>query len=60
MGAIAASAILDGLTPGALAVNVSLGEGTSRTQGLFIEMFVTAALVLSILMTAAGMSFKSR
>lgn len=53
VGAIVASAILDGLTTGPLLVNVSLGAGTSRTQGLFIEMFTTATLVLSILMLAA-------
>ncbi|WWC95726.1 hypothetical protein V866_002592 [Kwoniella sp. B9012] len=53
VGAIVASAILDGLTPGALAVNVSLSNGTNRAQGLFIEMFTTATLVLSVLMLAA-------
>ncbi|WWD20213.1 hypothetical protein CI109_104689 [Kwoniella shandongensis] len=53
VGAIVASAILEGLTPGSLAVNVGLGLGTSKTQGLFIEMFTTAALVLSVLMLAA-------
>ncbi|OCF34309.1 hypothetical protein I317_04170 [Kwoniella heveanensis CBS 569] len=53
VGAIVASAILDGLTPGPLAVNVGLGLGTNRTQGLFIEMFTTACLVLSVLMLAA-------
>ncbi|WVR08139.1 hypothetical protein IAU60_005185 [Kwoniella sp. DSM 27419] len=53
IGAIVASAILAGLTPGPLSVNVGLGFGTSRTQGLFIEMFTTAALVLSVLMLAA-------
>jgi len=53
VGGIVASAIIDGLTPGSLSVNVALGGGTSRTQGLFIEMFTTAALVLSVLMLAA-------
>lgn len=54
VGAIVASAILDGLTPGPLMVGVSLGAGTRPVQGLFIEMFTTSALVLSILMLAAG------
>lgn len=54
VGGIAASAILSGLTPGPLQVSVSLGQGTTRTQGLFIEMFVTAALTMSVLMLAAG------
>lgn len=52
--AIAASALLDGLTPGPLAVGVGLGQGTSIAQGLFIEMFTTAALTMSVLMLAAG------
>ncbi|WVQ95968.1 hypothetical protein IAU59_003067 [Kwoniella sp. CBS 9459] len=53
IGAIVASAIVDGLTPGPLSVNVGLGLGTNRTQGLFIEMFTTSCLVLSVLMLAA-------
>jgi aquaporin related protein len=56
VAAIAATAILSGLTPGPLAVTVSLGQGTTRTQGLFIEMFTTAALTMSVLMLAAGKS----
>ena len=55
VGAIVASAILDGLTPGPLNTGVALGQGTNRTQGLFIEMFTTATLVMSVLMLAAGM-----
>lgn len=54
LGGIIAAAILNGLTPGPLAVGVSLGQGTNRAQGLFIEMFTTAALTLSVLMLAAG------
>lgn len=54
IGGIVAAAILDGLTPGPLAVAVSLGSGTNRTQGLFIEAFATAGLVLSVLFLAAG------
>jgi aquaporin related protein len=56
VGAIVAAAIIDGLTEGKLSVTCTLGNGTSRTQGLFIEMFGTAALVLSVLMLAAGKS----
>ena len=56
VGGIVAAAIVDGLTPGELTVNTTLGQGTSRTQGLFIEMFCTSALVLSVLMLAAGES----
>lgn len=53
LGGIVASAILDGLTPGPLAVAVTLGSGTSTAQGLFIEMFTTSALTTSVLMLAA-------
>lgn len=53
VGGIVASAILDGLTPGKLAVSVTLGSGTNRAQGLFIEMFTTSALTMSVLMLAA-------
>lgn len=56
VGAIVASAILLGLTPGTLSVNCALGFGTNRAQGLFIEMFITSALVLSVLMLAAEKS----
>jgi aquaporin related protein len=33
LGGIVASAILDALTPGPLAVGVALGQGANRTQG---------------------------
>jgi len=53
LASIVAAAILDGLTPGQLSVGVALGQGTSIAQGLFIEMFTTAALTMSVLMLAA-------
>lgn len=56
LGGIVAAALLNALTPGPLAVGVTLGNGTNRTQGVFIEMFTTAALVLSVFMLAAGAS----
>ena len=56
LGGIVAAAILDALTPGALGVTARLGTGVSRTQGLFIEMFATAALCIVVLMMAAGTS----
>lgn len=43
VGAIVASAILDGLTPGPLAVATSLGAGVGIAQGVFIEMFVSCS-----------------
>ncbi|KAF8839520.1 aquaporin-like protein [Paxillus ammoniavirescens] len=53
VGAIAASAIIYGLTPGPLSVNTFLQQGVSPAQGVFIEMFITAALVTAVLMLAA-------
>ena len=52
-GGIAANAILAGLTPGKLDVQLDLGPGVSPAQGVFIEMFATSALVLSVLMLGA-------
>lgn len=53
LGAIAGSALVLALTSKSLMVNTFLQQGTSVTQGVFIEMFITAALVLSVLMLAA-------
>ncbi|KAF8151022.1 putative aquaporin 1 [Crassisporium funariophilum] len=53
VGAIAAAAIVRGLTSAPLSVNTVLQRGTNRAQGVFIEMFITAALVISVLMLAA-------
>lgn len=52
LGGIAAAAIIDGLTPGPLLVSNSLGPNVSVAQGLFMEMFLTAELILAILMLA--------
>lgn len=49
---IAAAAAVDGLLPGALGVANGLGSSTSTTQGLFIEMFLTAQLVLTVYLLA--------
>jgi len=53
VGGIVASALLQALLPGPLAVTPSLGDSTSKAQGLFIEMFLTSALVFAVLMLAA-------
>ncbi|KAL7933398.1 aquaporin-like protein [Trichoderma chlorosporum] len=45
---IAAAATVSGLLPGSLSVTNSLGDDTSIVQGLFIEMFLTAQLVLTV------------
>lgn len=52
LAGIAAAAVVDGLCPGPLAVRTSLSGGTTPTQGLFIEMFLTAQLVFTIFMLA--------
>lgn len=53
IGSIAAAGIVSVMYPGQLNVRTSLGAGTSKTQGLFIEMFLTAELVFAIFMLAA-------
>lgn len=47
---IAAAGIVSALFPGPLLVSTRLGGGTSIAQGLFIEMFLTALLVLAYVM----------
>lgn len=41
-----------GLTPGPLASRCALAPGVSRVQGVFIEAFITAALVMAVLFVA--------
>lgn len=53
LGGIVANALLMALTPGTLEVNLELGSGVNRTQGVFFEMFTTAILCLSVLMLGA-------
>jgi len=53
LGGITGAAIIQALTPGTLNVRTTLGGGTSVVQGLFIEMFLTALLMLAILLLAA-------
>ncbi|KAH7919309.1 aquaporin-like protein [Leucogyrophana mollusca] len=52
-GGIAASALILALTPGPLSVGTFLGTGINSAQGVFIEMFITSALVVAVLMLAA-------
>ena len=49
---IAAAGAVSAMTPGPIAFNNSLGAGTSRTQGLFIEMFAAALLCITVLFMA--------
>lgn len=53
LGGIAAAALVSGLFPTRLNAQTTLGAGTSITQGVFIEMFLTSILVFTILMLAA-------
>ena len=53
LGGIASAALVSCMFPGGLMVRTTLGGGTSITQGLFIEMFLTAELVFTIFMLAA-------
>jgi aquaporin related protein len=52
LGGIAASGVVSALFPGPLNIGVRLGGGTSVTQGLFIEMFLTTQLIIVIMMLA--------
>jgi aquaporin related protein len=56
VGGIAAAALISGLMPGPLLIANKLGEGVSRAQGLFVEVFATSFLVLAILMLAVEKS----
>lgn len=49
---IGAAGVVSALFPGPLNVSTRLGGGASIAQGLFIEMFLTAQLVLVIIMLA--------
>jgi len=52
LGAMASAGVVKGLLPGPLAVGTNLSGGTNIAQGLFLEMFLTAQLVFTILMLA--------
>lgn len=52
LGGIAASAVVAGLLPGGLAVGTALAPGVSTVQGLFLEMFLTAELMITIFLLA--------
>lgn len=49
---IASAGVVSCLFPGALNAGTRLGGGTSISQGLFIEMFLTANLVFVVIMLA--------
>lgn len=53
LGGITGAAICSAILPGPLSVGTTLGGGTSVARGLFIEMFLTTQLVITIFMLAA-------
>ena len=53
LGAIAAAAVVSGLFPAAFKVATRLSPATSIARGVFIEMFLTAFLIITIFMLAA-------
>ena len=53
IGGIVAAALLVALLPGQLVVTPSPAEGVNSAQAVFIEAFLTSALVLAVLMLAA-------
>jgi aquaporin related protein len=54
IAAMAAAGFVSGLLPGPLTIDTKLDTSMSVTRGLFLEAFVTAQLVLTILMLEAG------
>ena len=56
LGGMVAAALVKCMFPGPLVVATVLSSGTSTAQGLFIEMFLTAELVFTVLMLAAEKS----
>ncbi|CAK7568238.1 MAG: Aquaporin-1 [Sporothrix epigloea] len=52
LGGMCAAAVLSALLPGDLQASTTLRDDTSIARGLFIEMFATSLLVLSILLMA--------
>ena len=53
LGAMASAGVVKATFPGPLAVTTTLSGGTNKAQGVFIEMFLTAQLVFTIIMLAA-------
>ena len=52
LGGIVAAALVKAMFPGPLLVETILANGTTKAQGVFIEMFLTAELQLTILFIA--------
>jgi aquaporin rerated protein, other eukaryote len=57
VGAIAASGVLLALLPGPLTVNTGPGPGVSKSQAVFIEMFLTSVSTISSIDLTGHMPF---
>ncbi|GAA5889900.1 hypothetical protein JCM8208_001162 [Rhodotorula glutinis] len=53
LGGICAAAVIDALTPGPILFATTLAPGMSPARGLFMEMFMTTMLLLTIFLLAA-------
>lgn len=53
LGGIASAGVVSALFPGPLNVKTALATGTSVSQGLFVEIFLTAQPAFTIFMLAA-------
>ncbi len=56
LGGMVAAGLVKTMFPGPMTVSTTLTNGTSIAQGVFIEMFLTAELVFTVLMLAAEKS----
>ena len=56
LGGMVAAGLVKCMFPGKMTVETTLRPGTSKAQGLFIEAFLTAQLMLTILFLAAEKS----
>jgi aquaporin related protein len=54
LGGVVACFILSGLLPGQASINLELSDEVSVVQALFIEMFATTTLILTVLMLGVG------
>ncbi|KAK6363291.1 hypothetical protein TWF730_000731 [Orbilia blumenaviensis] len=52
LGSIAAAGVAEGLLPGKLSAQTTIGNGISNVEGMFLEMFLTAQLIITIFMLA--------
>ncbi|KAJ4988198.1 MIP family channel protein [Stagonosporopsis vannaccii] len=53
LAGMCAAAVVSAMFPGDLNVSTTLGQGVSIAQGVFMEMFLTSLLIITIFMLAA-------